>query len=162
MGVKPNVVESVISKIKSVIDHQVIVSIVAGYGNDKYEELLPGTHHLTIMPNTPAKVLEGTTLFEKDNTLTAEELNYVQTMFESIGEVYLIENYQMVAGGALSGCASQTVLGSAKMVKEMQLHPGILKDQVCSPGGITIQGVKALEENNFRNAVMEAIDRSKK
>ena len=174
MGVKPNVVESVISKIKSVIDQQVIVSIVAGYGNDKYEELLPGTHHLTIMPNTPAK-----------------ELNYVQTMFESIGEVYLIENYQMVAGGALSGCgpafvymfiealadgavlnglprdlayklASQTVLGSAKMVKETQLHPGILKDQVCSPGGITIQGVKALEENNFRNAVMEAIDRSKK
>ena len=57
---------------------------------------------------------------------------------------------------------SQTVLGSAKMVKETQLHPGILKDQVCSPGGITIQGVKALEENNFRNAVMEAIDRSKK
>ena len=123
-----------------------IVSIVAGYGNDKYEELLPGTHHLTIMPNTPAKALEGTTLFEKDNTLTAEELNYVQTMFESIGEVYLIENYQMVAGGALSGCgpafvymfiealadgavlnglprdlayklASQTVLGSAKWLK---------------------------------------------
>ena len=58
--------------------------------------------------------------------------------------------------------ASQTVLGSAKMVKETQLHPGILKDLVCSPGGITIQGVKALEENNFRNAVMEAIDRSKK
>ena len=114
------------------------------------------------MPNTPAKVLEGTTLFEKDNTLTAEELNYVQTMFESIGEVYLIENYQMVAGGALSGCgpafvymfiealadgavlngfascdlayklASQTVLGRLKMVKETQLHPGILKDQVCS------------------------------
>ena len=183
MGVKPNVVESVISKIKS----QGVCSALL----EVYEELLPGTHHLTIMPNTPAKVLEGTTLFEKDNTLTAEELNYVQTMFESIGEVYLIENYQMVAGGALSGCgpafvymfiealadgvvlnglprdlayklASQTVLGSAKMVKETQLHPGILKDQVCSPGGITIQGVKALEENNFRNAVMEAIDRSKK
>ena len=142
------------------------------------------------MPNTPAKVLEGTTLFEKDNTLTAEELNYVQTMFESIGEVYLIENYQMVAGGALSGCgpafvymfiealadgavlnglprdlayklASQTVLGSAKMVQETNAHPGLLKDQVCSPGGITIKGVKALEENGFRNAVIEAIDKAK-
>ena len=192
MGVKPNVVESVISKIKyqGVCSALLEVCFIDN-SNDIYEELLPGTHHLTIMPNTPAKVLEGTTLFEKDNTLTAEELNYVQTMFESIGEVYLIENYQMVAGGALSGCgpafvymfiealadgavlnglprdlayklASQTVLGSAKMVKETQLHPGILKDQVCSPGGITIQGVKALEENNFRNAVMEAIDRSKK
>lgn len=191
IGVKPNVVESVIEKIKLVIDQQVIVSIVAGYSNEKYEELLPGTHHLTIMPNTPAKVLEGTTLFEKDNTLTQDELNYVQKMFESIGEVYIIENYQMIAGGALSGCgpafvymfiealadgavlnglprdlayklASQTVLGSAKMVKDTQMHPGVLKDQVCSPGGITIKGVKALEENGFRNAVMEAIDRSKK
>ena len=97
---------------------------------------------------------------------------------------YLIENYQMVAGGALSGCgpafvymfiealADGAVLNglprdlayklASQTVKETQLHPGILKDQVCSPGGITIQGVKALEENNFRNAVMEAIDRSKK
>ncbi len=48
------------------------------------------------------------------------------------------------------------------MVNEMQLDSGILLVLVCSPGGITIQGVKALEENNFRNAVMEAIDRSKK
>ena len=119
MGVKPNVVESVISKIKSVIDQQVIVSIVAGYGNDKYEELLPGTHHLTIMPNTPAKVLEGTTLFEKDNTLTAEELNYVQTMFESIGEVYLIENYQKDVG--------IICLNSSKEGMNMYLHLGFKK-----------------------------------
>ena len=127
MGVKPNVVESVISKIKSVIDQQVIVSIVSqsmAYGAgemhyDKYEELLPGTHHLTIMPNTPAKVLEGTTLFEKDNTLTAEELNYVQTMFESIGEVYLIENYQKDVG--------MICLNSSKEGMNMYLHLGFKK-----------------------------------
>ena len=113
-----------------------IVSIVAGYGNDKYEELLPGTHHLTIMPNTPAKVLEGTTLFEKDNTLTAEELNYVQTMFESIGEVYLIENYQMVAGGALSGCGPAFVYMFIEALADGAVLNGLPRDlayRACQP-----------------------------
>lgn len=190
MAVKPNVIEKVIHDVKTVIENKTIISIVAGYSNDRYNELLPQSHHLTVMPNTPARVLQGVTLFEKDNTLDEAELAFAKALFESIGEVYMIENYQMVAGGALSGCgpafvymfiealadgavfnglprdvayqlASQMVLGSAQMVKETQLHPGILKDQVCSPGGITIKGVKVLEENGFRNAVIDAIIRSK-
>lgn len=190
MAVKPNVIEKVIEKVKDDIQEKTIISIVAGYSHEKYNQLLPQTHHLTVMPNTPANVLQGMTLFEKDNTLDEDELDFARKMFESIGEVYMIENYQMVAGGALTGCgpafvymfiealadgavfnglprdvayklASQMVLGSAQMVKDSQLHPGILKDQVCSPGGITIKGVKALEENGFRNAVIEAINHSK-
>lgn len=107
--------------------------------------------------------MEGVTLFERENTLTQEEFDFAYQMFESIGEVYVIDNKQMIAGGALSGCgpafvymfiealadgavlnglprdlayklASQTVLGSAKMVQETKAHPGLLKDQVCSPG----------------------------
>ncbi len=190
MGVKPIVIESVLDKVKDLLDDKTIISIVAGYSHEKYETLIPGTHHLTIMPNTPAKVFEGVTLFERENTLTQEEFDFAYQMFESIGEVYVIDNKQMIAGGALSGCgpafvymfiealadgavlnglprdlayklASQTVLGSAKMVQETKAHPGLLKDQVCSPGGITIKGVKALEENGFRNAVIEAIDKAK-
>ncbi len=57
--------------------------------------------------------------------------------------------YQMVA---------QTVLGSAKMVLETGLHPGELKDMVCSPGGTTIAAVGALEQCGFRNALMQATD----
>lgn len=190
MAVKPNVIEKVIHDVKAVIQDKTIISIVAGYSNDRYNELLPHCHHLTVMPNTPARVLQGVTLFEKENTLDEDELAFAKSLFESIGEVYIIENYQMVAGGALSGCgpafvymfiealadgavfnglprdvayklASQMVLGSAQMVKETQLHPGILKDQVCSPGGLTIKGVKVLEENGFRNAVIDAIIQSK-
>ena len=190
MAVKPNIVEGVIAKIKNNLVNKAVISIVAGYNNDKYNELLlPATRHLTIMPNTPALVLNGMTLFEKENSLTKEELEFAEAMFSSLGEVVILPGYQMKAGGSISGCgpafvymfieamadggvslglprdvayklASQTLIGSGMMQKETGLHPGVLKDQVCSPGGITIKGVETLEENGFRNAVFKAIKES--
>ncbi len=53
--------------------------------------------------------------------------------------------------------AIQTVLGSAKMLQETGDHPAILRDSVASPGGTTIEGIKALEENSFRDAVISAV-----
>ena len=48
-------------------------------------------------------------------------------------------------------------VGSAKLILESGKHPGQLKDEVCSPGGTTIQGVRKLEEGGFRAAVMNAV-----
>ena len=53
--------------------------------------------------------------------------------------------------------AVQTVIGAAMLVKNTGEHPAMLRDKVCSPGGTTIAGVKALEANSFRNAIMEAV-----
>ena len=53
--------------------------------------------------------------------------------------------------------ASQTVLGAGTMQLKTGIHPGILKDNVCSPGGSTIRGVEALEKGNIRAAFMDAI-----
>lgn len=190
LAVKPNIVESVITKVKDELANKAVISIVAGYNHERYNELLlSSTRHLTIMPNTPALVLNGMTLFEKENSLTETELDYATKMFSSIGEVVILPSYQMKAGGSISGCgpafvymfieamadggvalglprdvayklASQTLIGSGMMQKETNLHPGVLKDQVCSPGGITIKGVETLEENGFRNAVIKAIKKS--
>ncbi|WP_285945199.1 pyrroline-5-carboxylate reductase, partial [Thomasclavelia cocleata] len=179
LAIKPNIVDEVIVKIKDKLDDKAVISIVAGYDNEKFNQLLlPSTRHLSVMPNTPALVLKGMTLLEKENSLTVTELEFVVEMFSSIGEVLILPSYQMKAGGSISGCgpafvymfieamadggvslglprdvayklASQTLIGSGMMQKETAMHPGILKDQVCSPGGITIKGVEALEENGF-------------
>ena len=53
--------------------------------------------------------------------------------------------------------SAQMLLGTAKMALESHAHPGQMKDAVCSPGGTTIQGVRVLEENGFRGAVMDAV-----
>jgi pyrroline-5-carboxylate reductase len=53
---------------------------------------------------------------------------------------------------------SETVLGSAKLQQKTGLHPGVLKDMVCSPAGSTIKGVTALEKSGFRAACMNAIE----
>ena len=139
------------------------------------------------MPNTPALVGEGMTSISPNKNINEEELNLVKFIFDALGKSEIVDEklidavigasgsstayafmfIEAIADGAvLAGMprdkaykfAAQGVLGAAKMVLETDKHPGELKDMVCSPGGTTIEAVKVLEENNFRGAVIKAVE----
>ena len=139
-----------------------------------------------LMPNTPAQVGEGMTGACANERVTQEDLAQILTITNSFGRTEVVPERMMDAVGAVSGCspayvfmfieamadaavaqgmprkqayqfAAQSVLGSAKMVLETGMHPGELKDMVCSPAGTTIEGVRILEQNGFRSAVFEAL-----
>ena len=164
-----------------------VVSVAAGWPFDRYEALLPGTRHLSTMPNTPVRVCAGVFLLEEKHSLTPEEYVLVQELFGHLGLVQPVESRLLGIAGTLSGCgpafvsmfiealgdagvkhglpramayrlAGQMVAGTGRMQVETGAHPGAMKDAVCSPGGTTIVGVAELERGGMRAAVINAVD----
>lgn len=185
---KPYQIESVFAEVKDLLKGKALISVAAGWIFKTFSDILGDSVRIQcIMPNTPAMVGEGVMLFEKENSLTAEEHAQVLDMFGALGIVEELPGNLMGIGGAISGCGpafmdlmmeayadaavkygigrdvayrlvSQTMLGSAKLQQVTKNHPGVLKDAVCSPNGTTIRGVDALEKAGFRGACISSID----
>ncbi|MCI6100737.1 MAG: pyrroline-5-carboxylate reductase [Selenomonas sp.] len=188
MACKPYQIEDVITELKDVLPGKALVSIAAGWDFAHYEKALPaGVRVQFVMPNTPAMVGEGVLLFEETNSLEEGERKEIWNLFSSVGLTVELPSSLMGIGGTVTGCGpafvdlfleayadaavkygmkradayrliSQMVLGSAKLQLATGEHPGVLKDNVCSPAGTTICGVTALEEQGFRNACIKSID----
>lgn len=184
---KPDKVESVVKEVRDLLSGKALLSIALGWDHARYAAILPaGVRVQFVMPNTPALVGSGVFLFEETNTLLPEELEQVTELFSALGKVFVLPSAQMGVGGAITGCGpafvdlmieafadagvlyglprdkalamvSAMIEGSAKLQKETAMHPGVLKDMVCSPGGSTIRGVVALEDAGFRAACICAI-----
>lgn len=165
---------------------QIIVSIAAGQTIEAIEAAFGKEIKLIrVMPNTPALVGEAMSGISPNALISPEELQEVIAIFESFGEAEVVPESMMDAVIGVSGSspayvymfieamadaavadgmpraqaykfAAQSVLGSAKMVLETGMHPGALKDAVCSPGGTTIEAVAKLEESGFRQSVIAA------
>ena len=188
MACKPCHVEGALAAMGDALCGKALLSIALGFDHAKYATLLPDSVRVQfVMPNTPAMVGAGMFLFEQTTTFEEAELAFVREIFAAIGAVETLPSSLMGIGGALSGCGpafvdmfieafadagvrygmprdkalalvSQTVMGAAKLQKDTGLHPGVLKDMVCSPGGSTIRGVTALEQNCFRGSAIAAIE----
>ncbi|MBO7252811.1 MAG: pyrroline-5-carboxylate reductase [Oscillospiraceae bacterium] len=141
---------------------------------------------IRIMPNTPTAVGKGITQYccneLVDDAVLADWLQdmapsgLMDALDESLidaasaisgsGPAYMYVFLEALADGAVT-CgiprakayeyAAMTMVGAAEMYLQTKQHPGALKDAVCSPGGSTISGLRALEEHSFRAAAMDCV-----
>jgi pyrroline-5-carboxylate reductase len=187
LGVKPQIMLAVLNAVKEFArPWHLIISIAAGVPLTVLEGALPDSRVIRVMPNTPTLVGAGMAALAPGKGVTPEDLNLALDLFGAVGQAVVVEERLMDAVTGLSGSgpafvavfiealadggvkmglprplaltlATQTVLGTARLCHEEQLHPAVLKDQVTSPGGTTIAGLHALESSGFRAAVMDAV-----
>lgn len=187
LAVKPQFLGDVFAEIAgSISPKSVIISMAAGVKLEKLKNWAPKARFIRMMPNVCAMIGEAMTAVVADETISAEEFKTAQEILSAAGKVEVVPEKLMDCVTAVSGSgpafvfmfiealadaavrcgmprsqaytyAAQTVYGSAGMVLETGKNPAVLKDMVCSPAGTTIEGVAALEENGFRNAVIKAV-----
>lgn len=187
VAVKPHMVASLLEEVKDDVDGTLVVSIAAGVTIATLEAALPaGTRVVRVMPNTPCLVGQTAAGFAAGTHATTDDVSAVEQVLSAVGIACQVKEYQLDAVTGLSGSgpayvfmmiealadggvraglprpvamqlASQTVKGAAAMVQETGLHPGVLKDQVMSPGGTTAAGVHALETGGIRATLMNAV-----
>lgn len=141
---------------------------------------------IRIMPNMPVAVGQGMILYDCTENVTEEALADFCAMLSLAGRLDRLPEHLIDAGSAVSGCgpaflclvleamadggvacglprqkaleyAAQTMAGTALQMLESGKHPGVIKDEVTSPGGTTIAGIRAMEEAGVRSGMMEAV-----
>lgn len=164
-----------------------LVSMAAGLKMETIQKMAGGGYPvIRIMPNTPVAVGSGVILYDATENVSEGVLGDFCAAMEQAGFLDRLPEGLMDAGSAVSGCgpafvsmfiealadggvscglprqkalryAAYTLEGTARLLLETGKHPGQLKDEVCSPGGSTIEGVKVLEQEGLRPATMDAV-----
>lgn len=190
LAVKPNIQASVLNTIDGEIGDKLLISIAAGKTIDFIESNLKCKAKIVrVMPNINAKVSEAISAYCFNDLVNDEDKNNVELLLNGIGKVLCLDESFFPLFGVIGGCgpafaymfidamaragvkngmkkndalmiAAQTVLGSAKMILESDEHPWQLIDNVCSPGGTTIEGVTSLQADGFESAIHNAVDKA--
>ena len=188
LSVKPQVIAAVVAEIApKVTPEHFIVSIAPGINLAWLAERLGTARLARVMPNTPALVGAGAAAFCRGSSATHADAALVAEMLGAVGVCIEVEEALMDAVTGLSGSgpayvytvieamceggvkmgleretamrlAAQTVLGAAKMVLETGKAPAELRDQVTTPGGTTIEGLKVLDGADVKRIFMDAVE----
>lgn len=187
IGVKPHQVEKLLKDLKDQFNpNTVLVSMAAGVTIKKLEEYAGDIKIIRILPNTAVMVNEGMSLYSYNDNISKDDIDYFLELMQHSGKLEHIEESLIDAASSITGCgpafadmfidaladggvacgvprkqairfASQMLIGAGKLALESNKHPDQLKDEVCSPGGSTIEGVIALEKGGFRASVINAV-----
>ena len=185
-GVFPSLLPSIAPYLQE--KNPLVISIAAGKTLGFIEEVLGFSPALVrVMPNINAKVGAAMSAFCANQQVTQEQKKLVARLFYAIGQVKELDEAFFPLFGVIAGSApaftylfidslaraavkngmqkqvaleiaAQTVLGSAKLILEGGEHPWALIDQVCSPGGTTIEGIAALQDAGFEAGVRKSVD----
>jgi pyrroline-5-carboxylate reductase len=189
LGVKPQILEPVLAEIRSALHKdQLLISIAAGFPSQKIESILDApVPVIRAMPNVAAVVRSSATVLCLGSHAKSAHAAEARRIFESIGTVVELPEYQLDAVTGLSGSGPmyvfqiieglsdagvrvglsrdvstaltiQTVLGAARMAEVLKTHPAMLKDLVTSPGGTAIAALHSLERNKLRAILMDAVE----
>jgi len=185
LAVKPKDMPQVLDEIKDVSQGRLFVSIAAGIKTTKIEEKLEG-RVIRAMPNTPCTVYEGATAFSLGSKATKKDAEKIKRILEALGTAVQVDEKLLDAVTGLSGSgpayiyytikalaeagkeegidektalklAAQTAKGAAQMLLQTGKTAQQLIDDVCSPGGTTVEGIKVLEEKKAAEALKQAV-----
>jgi pyrroline-5-carboxylate reductase len=167
---------------------QLVVSLAAGITTGFIESRLPaGVAVVRVMPNTPALVDEGMAAISRGSHCDEQHLTEAEALLASTGRVIRVPEKQQDAVTAISGSGPayiffvveamieagvhlglprgtaaelvvQTVVGSAKLLRETGEHPTVLRERVTSPGGTTAAAIRQLEDHKVRAAFLTALE----
>lgn len=187
LSVKPHIVPVVAGQIKDALGDRLLVSIAAGVKLSALSRLFGTERTVRVMPNMPAQVGAGASAYclgpeaDRDdaaiveNILSAaglcvrvndEGLMDAVTGLSGSGPAYVYLTIEALRDGGVkmglprdvaTRLAAQTVRGAANMVLETGRDPGVLRDQVTTPGGTTVEGLHVLADAGVRKAFMDAV-----
>ncbi len=179
LAVKPQQLEAVAAAVPPERSG-LLISVLAGVTLERLQRLLPAWRCVRAVPNTPALVRQGLTGLAFSAEVGEAERAWVRELFAllpepqldaflaltSSGPAFLALVAEAMADGAVAAglpralahhLAHRTLAGTAALLDEQELHPGVLKDMVSSPGGTTIAGLRHLERQGLRSALIEAV-----
>jgi pyrroline-5-carboxylate reductase len=189
--VKPDDVEKVLKEILKEVKGKIVISVAATIPVMFLKKIIPEARIVRIVPNVAVLVQASYTAYCCDEDVTQKDKEKVRTILSVMGMCEEVEEKYMDAITGLSGSgpgylsiiveamiyaglkvglpknvavngSAQTLLGTAKLILELQEHPAKIRDMVTTPGGTTIEAIYEVEGSQIRQALMRAVEKATK